>query len=148
VFPVERPAAVRPVTRIENRSDELAVPASVAPPGDDIVEHLLFALKHEGTNLQVIAAACPHLAPQRLLEALLATPTGGYIRKLCRLWERFTGRQLGDLPAGVGGVVVPLFDPALYLVSRSTERDRRWPSDTTRPPPLSRCSSRRMNAGP
>jgi hypothetical protein len=129
VFPVERPAAVRPVTRIENRNDELAVPASVAPAGDDIVEHLLFALKHEGTNLQVIAAACPHLAPQRLLEALRATPTGGYIRKLCSLWERFTGQQLGDLPAGVGGVVVPLFDPALYLVSRSTERDRRWRVD-------------------
>jgi len=45
VFPVDRAAVVRPVTRIESRSDELAVPASVAPAGGDLVEHLLFPLK-------------------------------------------------------------------------------------------------------
>ena len=129
VFPVERPAVARPVTRIEPRADELAVPVHVAPRGEDLVEHLLFALKHEGTNLQVLAAACRHVAPQRLLQALRLAPSGGYIRKLCYLWERFGERQLTDLPQGVGGVAVPLFDPAKYLVSKQVERDRRWRVD-------------------
>jgi len=129
VFPVERPAVVRPVTRVEHRHDELAVPAHVAPQGDDPLDHLLFALKHEGTNLQVIAAACARLEPAALVRALRATPTGGYLRKLCCLWERFNQQELQDLPAGVGGVAVPLFDPALYLVSRHAQRDRKWRVD-------------------
>jgi hypothetical protein len=129
VFPLDRPAVVRPVTRVEPRHDEIAVPAHVAPAGDDPLDHLLFALKHEGTNLQVIAAASARIEPAALLAALRATPTGGYIRKLCCLWERFTQRTLEGLPAGVGGVAVPLFDPALYLVSRSSQRDRKWRVD-------------------
>ncbi len=129
VFAVQRPAVVRPVTRIEHLADELAVPVSVAPQGSDVVEHLLFALKHEGTNLQVVAAACAHLAPAHLLSALRGAPSGGYIRKLCYLWEHFTARQLTDLPAGLGGVAVPLFDPSLYLVSDTPARDRKWRVD-------------------
>lgn len=129
VFTVQQPAVVRPVTRIERLADELAVPASVAPLGGDAVEHLLFALKHEGTNLQVVAAACAHLAPARLQGALRSAPSGGYIRKLCYLWEHFTAQQLSDLPAGLGGVAVPLFDPSLYLVSDAPRRDRKWRID-------------------
>src|SRR3990167_2946871 len=129
VFPIERPAVVRPITRVQELAGELAVPAHVAPQGGDVVDHLLFALKHEGTNLQLIAAACVHIAPQRLLQALRTTPTGGYIRKLCYLWERFCQRELANLPAGVGGVAVPLFDPEVYIVSRTVERDRRWRVD-------------------
>lgn len=129
VFPVERPAVVRPVTRVEQRQDELAVPSHVAPAGSAPLDHLLFALKHEGTNLQLIAAAVRHIDPGSLLAALSATPTGGYLRKLCCLWERFNQRTLEGLPSGVGGVAVPLFDPALYLVSRSVERDRKWRVD-------------------
>ena len=45
VFPLERPAAVRLVTRVEPRSDELAVPAHVAPVNGDVVDHLLTALR-------------------------------------------------------------------------------------------------------
>lgn len=129
VFPIERPAVVRPITRIQELAGELAVPAHVAPQNGDTVDHLLFALKHEGTNLPLIAAACAHIAPQRLLQALRATPSGGYIRKLCYLWERFSQQELSGLPAGVGGVAVPLFDPALYLVSRAVQRDRKWRVD-------------------
>ena len=129
VFPVQRPAVVRPVTRVQGRADELAVPSHVAPVNGDPIDHLLFALKHEGTDLQVIGAACAKIEPGRLQAALRATPTGGYIRKLCYLWERFTQRELADLPAGLGGVTVPLFDPSLYLVCPSAERDRKWRVD-------------------
>ena len=129
VFPSGQPAVVRPVTRVQSLAGELAVPPHVAPRSNDIVEHLLFALKHEGTNLQVIAAACAHVQPSRLLEMLRATPAGGYIRKLCYLWERFSERELSDLPDGVAGVAVPLFDPDKYLVSRTIDRDRKWRVD-------------------
>lgn len=51
-FPPTRPALLKPVTRFVPEDGHLAVPRQSAP-GDDVLEHLLFALKHEGTNLQI-----------------------------------------------------------------------------------------------
>ena len=61
VFPLDMEAVVRPVRAITRLTDEIAVPANVAPQGDDLLEHLLFALKHEGCNLQVLSQAVPKL---------------------------------------------------------------------------------------
>lgn len=54
-FPCARPARVGSVTKVVQRADALEVPASVAPSSQDPLEHLLFALKHEGVNLQILA---------------------------------------------------------------------------------------------
>jgi Fic/DOC family len=125
VLPVAAPAVIRSVTRMERFANELAVPAKRAP-GADVIEHLLFALKHEGTDLQVLAAACPHLEPAALLSQLRAAPAGQYIRKLCAIWEQTTRRRLEDLPAGVAGSVALLFDPEFYLTIDQAKRDKRW----------------------
>ncbi|MGH7593986.1 MAG: Fic family protein, partial [Gemmatimonadales bacterium] len=126
VLPVERPAVICPVTRVEPRDSILAIPRTLVPATDNPIDHLLFALKHEGTQLALLACVCRQLEPAQLLEHLRRTPNGAYIRKLCRLWEQFTGRQLEDLPAGLGGVPSPLFDPDLYLTSKAAVRDKRW----------------------
>ncbi|HEY7889423.1 MAG TPA: Fic family protein [Steroidobacteraceae bacterium] len=125
VPPVAAPAVIRSVTRVERLANELAVPAKRAPAAD-VIEHLLFALKHEGTDLQVLAAACRHLEPASLLARLRAVPAGQYIRKLCAIWEHTTGRMLEDLPAGIAGTTATLFDPELYLTLDSAKRDKRW----------------------
>lgn len=126
-LPVIRPAVVRPVTRIQAMQDEISIPSAVAP-GEGIIEQLLFALKHEGTDLAQLAAICPHVPGADLLTALRAQPTGGYLRKLCYLWERFAGQTLTDLPPEVGGAVYPLFDPEKYLTAPGP-RDQRWRID-------------------
>ena len=123
--PVAFPALIRSVTRVERLAGELAVPAKRAP-GEDVIEHLLFALKHEGTDLQVLAAACAHLEPAALLAQLRAAPAGQYIRKLCAIWEAITGQLLEDLPAGISGSVALLFDPTLYVTAEGANRDKRW----------------------
>jgi hypothetical protein len=56
-FGPERPALVKPVTRVEPTDPFLAIPRHVAPGTDDPLEHVLFALKHEGTDLQILAEA-------------------------------------------------------------------------------------------
>jgi hypothetical protein len=53
-FAPARPALLKPVTRIEPVDSHLAIPRHAAPDSDDLVAHLLFALKHEGTNLQIL----------------------------------------------------------------------------------------------
>ena len=125
VLPLRCPAQVRSVTRIEQLDRILAVPQRLAP-GDSLVEHLLFALKHEGTELAVLAAAFRHLNPEDLLAQLRRTPSGAYIRALCYLWEWLTGKQLDNLPAGLGGRGHPLWDPDCYLTSPHARQDSRW----------------------
>jgi hypothetical protein len=116
---------VRSVSRVEHVGNELAIPAAMTP-GADILDHVLFALKHEGTDLQVLAAACEHITAERVLERLRATPKGAYVRKLGAIWEGVTGRHLGELPSISGAPTVPLFDPERYLVDTTARRDRRW----------------------
>lgn len=125
VFEIRRPAMIRPVTRILHAADGLSVPAASAPAReDDLLGHLLFALKHEGINLQLLSAAAPHLAAEHLAEAVRQTPNGQYLRMLCSVWEHFTGRQVMQDPP-VGGGYVDLFDARRYFVAPA-ERDARW----------------------
>ena len=45
----------------------LAVPKHVSPATDEPLAHVLFALKHEGTNLQILAEALPRISASTLL---------------------------------------------------------------------------------
>jgi Fic/DOC family len=125
LLPLRCPAQIRAVTRIERLDRVLAIPTRLAPQ-DTLLEHLLFALKHEGTELAVLAAAFRHIDPAELMLELRRTPSGAYIRVLCYLWEWLTGRQFEDLPAAVSGRAHALFDPVRYLTSGHSRRDPRW----------------------
>lgn len=52
---------VQPVTRIERINGALAIPRSVAPEAEDFLAQIIFALKHEGVNLSVLAQALPRI---------------------------------------------------------------------------------------
>src|SRR5262245_5742237 len=90
-FAPEVPAEVRPVTKVMPANGLLAIPAHVAPGSDDTLDHVLFALKHEGVNLQILAQALRRIPADRMLAALSQTPNGQYIRIAAFLWEHFNG---------------------------------------------------------
>ncbi|MEN1832314.1 Fic family protein [Pseudomonas lijiangensis] len=123
-FPLRRPARIQPVTRIEHIGETLAVPAGISPAPDDLLGHLLFALKHEGINLVILAQALPQISNARLEAELQAAPNGSYIRKACFLREAFTGEEVHQ-HSPVKGRFVPLFDPEQYLTMPG-ERNSRW----------------------
>jgi hypothetical protein len=58
-LPPRRPALVNPVARLTEINGCLAVPRNMAPRDDDYLERVLFALKHEGTNLAILAQRVP-----------------------------------------------------------------------------------------
>lgn len=122
--PLRRPAIVQPVTRIESIGHTLAVPQHLTPPTDDLLGHVLFALKHEGINLAVLAQALPRIPAEALEQAHEAAPNGLYIRKACYLWEAFTGNTLRQQSA-VRVAYSPLFEPDQYI-TRPGERNARW----------------------
>lgn len=124
VLPTRRPAQVGAVTRVELHSDHIAVPKHVAPCGNSVLEHLLFALKHEGTNLAVLEQAVQHLPSDDLVAALHNAPSGSYVRQLGFFWETFRKEQLQGIPE-IAGPTIPIFDPAVYVTSAGY-RDARW----------------------
>lgn len=126
-FPLRCPARVRPVTRISRMGDCLAVPQGVAPPEGDNLAHVLFALKHEGINLTILAQALPQIPVEHLEAALKAAPNGIYVRKACFLREAFSGQPITQAQPVRGGFV-PLFDPTHYLTGPAV-RNSRWRID-------------------
>jgi len=127
VFPVKRPALIKPVTRIERIGDALSVPQSVAPAEGALLAHVLFALKHEGVNLAVLAQTLPQISAAELLGELLKAPSGAYIRKVCFLWEAFKGERL-DYAESPKGPATMLFDASRYVTGPSV-RNMRWRVD-------------------
>ena len=126
-FPIERPAQTGPVTRVTERADVLLVPPAVAPDGDDPLTHLLFALKHEGMNLQAAILALKKIPAQSVIQAFQRSPSSGYARIACYLWEIANDQRLEGLPPAVGAYE-KLFDEASFITDR-TQRDSRWRVD-------------------
>ncbi|EMM5100264.1 Fic family protein [Pseudomonas aeruginosa] len=122
--PLTSPAIVRPVTRIEKIGHVLAVPQNLAPAAADLLGHTLFALKHEGVNLAVLAQVLPGIPAAQLEQASQESPNGIYLRKVCYLWEAFTGQELRQ-HAPVKAGYAPLFEPDRYI-TMSGERSPKW----------------------
>jgi hypothetical protein len=123
-FPVLRPAILSAVARVEETNDLLLIPKSVAPSKGGLLSHVLFALKHEGTNLQILAEAMPKIDAANLVAELRKAPTSAYVRVACYLWEHFTQTRLVDVP-DISGPTANLFNQEKYITG-SPQRNARW----------------------
>lgn len=116
------------VKKIVRHPDVISIPATVAPdPNAAALDHVLFALKHEGVNLQILAQALPTVPAEDLASTFEASPASKYLRTACYFWEQFTGRDLQvSIPAI--GPYAPVFNINKYLVG-TTVRDQKWRVD-------------------
>lgn len=94
-------------------------------PGDDPFDHLVFALKYDDFNLDVLDQSLTKLGAANVLAYVEKQPNGKYARQLGYLFELLTGEQLA-LKAGIGGAYVDLLDSEKYLVASTPERNTRW----------------------
>jgi len=117
---------VRAVKRVERIGDLIAIPAALKPADGDILGHILFALKYEGVNLQILAQALPLVAEPVIREAFNSSPNGKYLRIACFLWEHFNRETIRRSLEELKGNYQPLFDPHIYIAPTVGFRDRRW----------------------
>lgn len=122
-----KPARLSSVTSVTPTQGALLIPAKVAPKDDSPLVHLLFALKHEGTNLQLLSQALRKITAEEMLMAIKESPTGAYIRIACYLWEVFNQQELKGVPT-VTGIVANLFDPKKYITGPRI-RNAKWRVD-------------------
>lgn len=95
-------------------------------PGDALGDHLEFALKYDGVNLQILTALFAAVQPGDIAGYIGSTPTGRNARRIWYLYEFLTGQRLplDDLRQGN---YIDLLDPAAYYVAaagRSIQRQR------------------------
>lgn len=129
-LPVAVPAQVQPVAKIVREDGRLMVPQHVAPAQDAVaVDHLLFAIRHEGIDLAVIDALARTgaISDTAVRDQVAGTPTGVFVRRLGYAWELVTGRTMEGITPG--GPFVPFYDPDFYLVSAHVRRNARWRVD-------------------
>ena len=63
-------------------------------PQDSLGGHLEFALKYDGTNLEILSALFEKAPEEELLAYIRSKPTGKYARRIWYLFELLTGRRL------------------------------------------------------
>jgi hypothetical protein len=67
---------------------------SFLTPEDSLGGHLEFALKYDGTNLEILSAIFEKAPEEELLAYIRSKPTGKYARRVWYLFELLTGRRL------------------------------------------------------
>ena len=125
--PLAQPARIQPVTRVESMADFLAVPRHVAPPaGSCVLEHVLFALKHETLQLAVLHEAMQLVSAQEMLQAFAEQPQSKYLRKAAFVWEKSHAQALPLAQASTGGNYVDFFDDGIYYTGQVWERSAKY----------------------
>ncbi|MFC1886981.1 Fic family protein [Thermodesulfobacteriota bacterium] len=93
-------------------------------PGDTLGDHLEFALKYDGVNLEILAGLFRQTREEDILDYVKSKPTGKYARRLWFLYEFLTGQKLplDDLKQGN---YIDLLAPNEYYTITMARRIRR-----------------------
>lgn len=93
-------------------------------PGDNLGDHLEFALKYDGTNLAILTRLFQEAGEEDLLKYVRSKPTGKYARRIWFLYEFLTGRTL-PLEELKRGNYIELLEPEDYYTTSPPRRIRR-----------------------
>lgn len=86
-------------------------------PGDDLIDHLNFALRHEPIDLLVLKHVFEALPPAAIDAITRHVPKSASLRRAWYLYETLTGRMLDAGDAG-RAATVDLLDPKAYFTSK------------------------------
>jgi len=93
-------------------------------PGDQIGDHLEFALKYDGVNLSLLALIFSAIPQNDILAYILSKPTGKYARRIWFFYEYLLNVKLPIPDAGSGNYVDAL-DQEVYYTVKPGEKSRR-----------------------
>lgn len=85
-------------------------------PGDEVAEHLTFALRHEDLDLLILKRVFAAVPVSALEEMVRAAPTGLASRRIWFLYEWLTGKTL-DARDAPNAAAIDLLDPAAYFAA-------------------------------
>ncbi|HEX4767327.1 MAG TPA: Fic family protein [Lichenihabitans sp.] len=110
---------------VRRKEDGWAIYPSTLRPRPHLVDHLVFALKHEGVELLILKNVFERLDGGELVAAAKTKPTSAYLRRLCFFYEWLTERRL-DVPDTSAGAYVHAIDTTLQYAAARPVNDRRF----------------------
>jgi len=97
-------------------------------PGDNIEDHLTFALKFEGINLGILDSLFSVVDHKEIERFIKETPTGKYARKIWFLYEFLVGKELDLEPSRVTNYI-DLLDQSRYYTAKGIPYQRQKVTD-------------------
>ncbi len=116
--------SARRESRVENGQVVEIYPRSFTP-ADTLGGQLEFALKNDGTNLEILSAIFEKLPPDELVAYIRSKPTGKYARRVWYLYELLTGKALPLEDVSTGNYIDLLEAEEYYTGSRLMVRRQR-----------------------
>lgn len=111
---VTRPCSVdSKLTAASRQENSLSIPLSMVVQSTKPVDHVVFALKNQGVQLEILQAIMLRLDPSEIQTALNQSPNGRYLRQIAFLFEQFTEHTLHARVSATG--YVNLFDEKEYV---------------------------------
>ena len=124
--PLDRPARVTSVTRIERAETQLSIPKHAAPKdGASILDHALFALKHEPMQMALLHEAMKLVSIEAIGVALIGQPTSANLRRAAFIWEKSNNKEIPLTGTTTGGNYVDMFDKDDYYTGEVWEKSTR-----------------------
>src|SRR6218665_730221 len=78
---LDKPARIKPVTRVEEMPALIPIPNALTPATDSILPRLLFALKHESVKFAILHEALRLLPAQDIVDAIVINLAGASVRR-------------------------------------------------------------------
>ncbi len=94
-------------------------------PGNRALEHLVFALKYDGLDLDIFSKVFRHITPQEIAGFVAETPSGRFARQIGFWYEELTGQEV-PLNVRVTGNYEALLDPDFYVTAQKAVKSARW----------------------
>jgi len=93
-------------------------------PGDNVGDHLEFALKYDGVNLGLLKQIFDNVPQDEILNYIKSKPTGKYARRIWFFYEYLTD-QLLPIDDVTQGNYVEALDPKQYYTVESGQKSKR-----------------------
>ncbi|MDH3974512.1 MAG: Fic family protein [Deltaproteobacteria bacterium] len=97
-------------------------------PADTLMDHLVFALKYEGINLEILKALFPVVDSGELEDSIKRNPAGKHSRKIWFLYEYLMDKELDLETPGVTNYV-DLLDSGQYYTGKGAQSRRQKVTD-------------------
>ena len=98
-------------------------------PGEELGDHLEFALKYDGVNLEILAVLLEALDEKEILQYVASKPTGKYARRIWYLFEFLTSKMIPLDNLSQGNYVYILDPDRYYTVNPALKIQRQRVND-------------------
>jgi hypothetical protein len=100
-------------------------PKTIINSNSNLLEHILFSLKHETYNLFALMAGLRNVSIEDIESELIKNPNGVFARKAAFLWENANNTEINSGIINVSSKYIDFFDSEKYITG-TDKKNSKW----------------------